>query len=90
MEQAFVSYNGHVQGVGFRYTCRQIAKGFCVTGYVKNLADGRVELAVEGDRTEIEEYLEEIQRSHLAPFIRDRQLQWKEASLFHKDFRIEN
>ena len=35
-------YSGHVQGVGFRYQTLQVAKGFEVSGYVQNLADGRV------------------------------------------------
>lgn len=42
-------FHGHVQGVGFRYTTRQIARRFPVTGYVRNLPDGTVELVVEGD-----------------------------------------
>jgi len=43
-----VHYAGHVQGVGFRFTVRQIAAEFDVLGYVKNLPDGRVILVVEG------------------------------------------
>ena len=39
-----VFYSGHVQGVGFRYTAKAVAAGFEVTGTVRNLADGRVEL----------------------------------------------
>ena len=44
-----VFYEGHVQGVGFRFTVRHLAKGFDVTGWVRNLPDGRVEALVEGD-----------------------------------------
>ena len=43
-----VWFTGSVQGVGFRYSTRQIAKTFEVCGCVKNLADGRVELIAEG------------------------------------------
>lgn len=43
-----VFFSGHVQGVGFRYTSCQVARRFEVTGYVKNLPDGRVELLCEG------------------------------------------
>jgi acylphosphatase len=56
-----VFYTGRVQGVGFRYTTRQIAQGFEVTGQVKNLPDGRVHLIAEGDEAELQSFLGEIQ-----------------------------
>ena len=43
-----VFFSGHVQGVGFRYSVLQIAREYEVAGYVANLADGRVQLDVEG------------------------------------------
>ena len=43
-----VFFSGRVQGVGFRYSTFQVAKEFEVTGFVKNLADGRVQLEAEG------------------------------------------
>ena len=63
MERRQVYYSGRVQGVGFRYTTREIAVRFAVTGYVQNLGDGRVELVVEGDTDEIDRFLAEIRRS---------------------------
>ena len=63
-------FTGHVQGVGFRYSVKQIARGFEVTGYVKNLADGRVELDIEGDQNECCRFLREVE-SELDNFIRD-------------------
>lgn len=55
-----VHFEGRVQGVGFRYTCRELAKGFDVVGTVKNLPDGRVEMEVMGEKEEIEEFIQEI------------------------------
>ncbi len=52
-----VYFTGHVQGVGFRYTALQVAKEFEVTGFVRNLADGRVHLEAEGAKAEIEAFL---------------------------------
>ncbi len=45
--------SGRVQGVGFRYTAKGVAQRFAVTGFVRNLSDGRVELVVEGDAAEV-------------------------------------
>lgn len=52
-----VFFTGHVQGVGFRYSTLQVAKEFEVTGFVRNLADGRVQLEVEGEATEIDAFI---------------------------------
>ena len=68
-EQRLIHYTGHVQGVGFRYTTRNLASDFDVTGYVKNLPDGRVELVAEGTGAELNEFLAEI-RQHFAGQIR--------------------
>jgi acylphosphatase len=50
-------FSGHVQGVGFRYTARDVSRDFAVTGYVRNLPDGRVELVAEGDAADIDAFL---------------------------------
>jgi acylphosphatase len=59
-ERRVAYYSGHVQGVGFRYTVRQIAEGFDVRGFVRNLADGRVELVVEGAAAELDRFMAAI------------------------------
>lgn len=56
-------FRGRVQGVGFRATTRGIARGFAVTGWVRNEADGSVRLEVQGDRGEIEAFLAELRRA---------------------------
>jgi acylphosphatase len=58
-----VTYGGTVQGVGFRYTVVNLAQKRDVTGYVRNLADGRVELVAEGAVSEIDALLDEIKIS---------------------------
>ena len=68
-----VFYTGRVQGVGFRFSVKQLAKGFEVTGWVRNLPDGRVELQLMGEDGEVEEFLQEIQDSHLGGFIREKE-----------------
>ena len=66
-----IAYRGKVQGVGFRYSVRQIAEGFTVSGHAANLPDGRVEVFLQGDRDEVEAMEKEIGESHLASFIRE-------------------
>jgi acylphosphatase len=58
-----ILFSGTVQGVGFRYTTRRLAGGFNVTGYVKNLANGKVEVWVEGQQKELEEFVDAIEKS---------------------------
>ena len=66
-----IFYEGRVQGVGFRYSVRQIAKGFSVTGWVRNLDDGRVELQVAGEDDEVRAFLDGIRESDLRGLIKN-------------------
>lgn len=53
-------FEGRVQGVGFRYSCKELAKGYDLIGFVENLADGTVKLVLQGESEEIEEYLQDL------------------------------
>lgn len=55
-----VIFEGRVQGVGFRYTVKDLARGFDVRGWVKNLPDGNVELQVMGETDEVADFIREI------------------------------
>ncbi len=56
-------FSGRVQGVGFRFTAEAIAAGFSVTGFVRNLADGRVELVAEGTPAELDRFQRSLEQS---------------------------
>ncbi|HUA66273.1 MAG TPA: acylphosphatase [Alphaproteobacteria bacterium] len=83
-----VFYSGRVQGVGFRYNVKSVATGFDVTGTVRNLMDGRVELIAEGQRSELEAFRTAIRDSGLAGFIRDENVTWSDAQNDIRGFQI--
>jgi acylphosphatase len=88
MQRVTVFYSGRVHGVGFRVTVRQLACGYDVTGTVRNLPDGRVELIAEGLRPELEAFLTGIDESDLSGFITKKHETWAAAQRNLKGFAI--
>ena len=62
-----IIFSGRVQGVGFRYTACYLARPLGLTGWVKNLWDGDVEMEVQGDEASIARLVEGL---HQGRFIR--------------------
>lgn len=56
-----VFFQGHVQGVGFRYCAMETARGYEVTGFVQNLPDGRVLLEAEGQPEEVRAFVDAVE-----------------------------
>ena len=83
-----VFYSGSVQGVGFRYTAKTVATGYEITGIIRNLPDGRVELVAEGPRAELEAFRAALNDAGLAGFIRDEQVNWAAAKNEFRGFEI--
>jgi acylphosphatase len=83
-----VFYEGNVQGVGFRWSVRHVAKGFDVTGWVRNLIDGRVELQVNGEESEVRAFLDAIMQSELHGLIRKQTETKLEKPLTARGFEI--
>ena len=55
-----IIYSGRVQGVGFRFTAQRIAARYLLSGYVRNLPDGGVELFVQGGLDDVNECMMDI------------------------------
>lgn len=87
MQRTTVLFSGHVQGVGFRYTTHSIARQFEVTGYVQNLPDRRVELVAEGERKEIDAFLQDV-RERFFNHIRDERIDTGPATGEFSGFEI--
>jgi acylphosphatase len=79
-KKVHVFYSGYVQGVGFRFTTRRAASSIGgLTGWVRNLPDGRVELEAEGEQGKLTRLLESI-KSVMGPYIEGSDVQWSEPS----------
>ena len=79
MTAKLVHYSGNVQGVGFRATASMIARRHPVTGWVRNLADGRVQLLVEGPDEAVGAFLQEV-RDRWPGDIEDEQIDDQEPT----------
>jgi acylphosphatase len=80
-------YGGKVQGVGFRSSVHSLARGFEVSGQVRNLADGRVQVVASGEDREVEDFFSAIRDSHLAGHIETEELGPAREETF-RGFRI--
>ena len=84
--QAF--FTGRVQGVGFRFAARRFAEEYPVTGFVRNLTDGRVELLAEGTEVVLESLLQRLRKSFLSRYIEGVEIHWLESREEFQEFTI--
>ena len=87
MKLMHIIISGRVQGVGFRYFAVSLASRYHITGWVRNLYDGDVEMEAEGNSTRLTLFLQEIQEGNR--FVRVRNMEISEIPLAHdKDFKV--
>lgn len=82
-----IVFRGHVQGVGFRYTVREIADGLGLTGFVRNRPDGTVEALLQGRADRIDQCVSGI-TAHFGAHIRDMSLAETPVNPDHTGFQI--
>ena len=80
-----IFFNGRVQGVGFRFTARQVADRYELTGFVRNTDDGRVEMLLQGTQEDIENCIDDLQRTFT---VRDTHTEQVEFDSSYDDFQI--
>jgi acylphosphatase len=73
-----VFLSGRVQGVAYRYFAEKWANSLSVTGWVRNLRDGRVEVLAEGDRPDVEGFLERLRDGPRLARIDGVEIEWGE------------
>jgi len=71
---------GLVQGVGFRWFVARRANALGLTGYVRNLIDGAVEIEAEGDRSLVEALMGDVRVGPRSAHVQDLMIDWKEPS----------
>ena len=86
-KRVHVFYSGSVQGVGFRYTARGITSRFGISGWVRNLYDGRVELEAEAEEEDLKKSLDAISAAFKG-YIRNADMEWSEAAGEFTEFKI--
>ena len=84
----YAVFAGTVQGVGFRYFVRNIAKEMGVKGYVRNLPDGTVEVVAEGDEQTLRNFLKAIEQGPPLAEVTDIRYQFEDKEGGFTDFEI--
>ncbi|MEA3489685.1 MAG: acylphosphatase [Candidatus Omnitrophota bacterium] len=87
IQRLHIVYSGQVQGVGFRFVAERIALQLGLTGFVKNLSNGNVEVVCEGSRQQLETFLREI-GENLYGYIGDSHIEWENARDEFRSFEI--
>jgi len=86
--QAHIFYSGMVQGVGFRYTAQRLANQLSLTGWTRNLSDGRVEIVVEGSKDTIQDFLSLLDE-HFHQYVKKRDVDYTEITRGSSVFEIQ-
>ena len=88
MVRARLLISGIVQGVGYRWSCNREAKSIGLTGWVRNLPDGRVEAVLQGTREQVERMIKWCYRGPMDAQVSDIAVAYEDALEDFKDFGI--
>lgn len=86
--RAHVFVSGRVQGVFFRYETYRLASRLGVTGWVRNLPDGRVEAVFEGEKEKVDKMIDFCRRGPSAAIVTDIKVIWEKPRNEFEDFKI--
>ncbi len=78
--------SGRVQGVGFRYFVQRIARSMDLTGEVRNMGDGRVEIFAEGVESSLLTFIKKVEQGPALSHVSSVDVNWSPAIGAHKDF----
>lgn len=86
--QVHLLITGFVQGVGYRHFVKRSAESFELTGWVKNLPDGRVEVLLQGTKESLEQAINEFWKGPFVADVDDIQVAFKDTETPFNDFSI--
>lgn len=89
LSRVHVFVSGRVQGVAYRYFVERRAAEIPVTGWVRNLRDGRVEIMAEGEKADLESFLGFLRQGPRMADVDDLDVLWEDYRGEYEDFRIE-
>ena len=82
-----IIFSGRVQGVGFRFTAQRIAERYGLTGFVRNLPNGTVEMFAQGDANDVAQCLRDIGEA-FAGYVRDAKIEDASPNARYDGFSI--
>ena len=82
-----IIFAGRVQGVGFRFTAHRMANRHQLTGFVRNLPDGTVEMLAQGPAEDIDDCVQDI-KEDFAGYLREAKIQEIPPDPRYTDFKI--
>lgn len=86
-KQIHAYFSGRVQGVGFRFTVREVSDSLGISGWAKNLKDGRVEVVAEAEEELLHQLLTKI-NEYLSNYITDSEITWHNVTGEFSGFAI--
>jgi len=88
MVRAHVYVSGRVQGVFFRGETRKNAVRHNITGWVRNLADGRVEAVFEGEKRQLDAIMDFCRRGPPGAYVQKLDVTWEDYTGEFSEFRV--
>jgi len=85
---AHIIVSGMVQGVGYRYFVIRTARKLDLTGWVKNLPNGEVEIEAEGAKGNIESLIKELPVGNPSAVVRNVDVNWSKPTGKYSDFDV--
>ncbi|MBU0567387.1 acylphosphatase [bacterium] len=86
--RAHLCVSGRVQGVCFRANTRDWALANNVSGWVRNLLDGRVEAVLEGEEEDVKKVVGLVKKGPASAFVKEVRMNWEDYQGEFKEFEV--